>query len=85
MEQKILDGSVSAFAEGPSLESDDLDSNSPLLGTLTPKSRALDHVIEDAPLSANTHRCSGDVRKDISSTDTLQEWDHVSVIDAKST
>ncbi|KAJ5785418.1 uncharacterized protein N7503_010630 [Penicillium pulvis] len=85
MKQSILDGSVSAFAEAPSLESDDLDSNSPLLGTLTPKLRVLDHVIEDASLSANALRCSGDVQKDISSTDTLQEWDHVSVIDTKST
>ncbi|KAJ5537155.1 hypothetical protein N7513_010341 [Penicillium frequentans] len=85
MEQNILDGSVSAFAEAPSLESDDLDSNSALLGTFTPKLRALDHVVEDASLSANVPRCSGDVQKDISSTDTLQEWDHVSVIDTKST
>ncbi|KAJ5993460.1 hypothetical protein N7451_009184 [Penicillium sp. IBT 35674x] len=84
MEQKILDGSVSAFAEAHSLGSDDLDSNSPLLGTLAPELSALDHVIEDVSLSADVRRCSEGAQKEVSSTDTLQEWDHVSVVDTKS-
>ncbi|KAJ6096021.1 hypothetical protein N7486_006767 [Penicillium sp. IBT 16267x] len=77
MEQKILDGSVSAFAEPPSLDFDDGDSNVPLLGTLTPKLKTREHVIEDASPSTAIRQCSGGVQKDMSSTDTLQDWDHV--------
>lgn len=46
MEKKILDGSVSAFAEAPNLEVDDDESNVPLLGALTPSLKVCEDIIE---------------------------------------
>ncbi|KAJ5672092.1 hypothetical protein N7507_001219 [Penicillium longicatenatum] len=83
-EQKILDGSVSAFAESASLGIDDENNKVPLLRILTPKLKARENVIEDASPTTIIRRCSENAQKDISPTDeTLQEWDQVSVIGTK--
>ncbi|KAJ5918633.1 hypothetical protein N7466_010625 [Penicillium verhagenii] len=81
-EQNVLDGSVSAFAEPrPDLESVNKVRS---VRDVTPTVNDRGCVVESVSPDTVVHRCSEDVRKDVHSTDTLQEWDHVSVPDTKS-
>ncbi|KAJ5953360.1 hypothetical protein N7454_000256 [Penicillium verhagenii] len=81
-EQKVLDGSISAFSKpGPDLESVNKVRS---VGDVTPTVNDRGCVVESVSPDTVVHRCSEDVRKDVHSTDTLQEWDHVSVPDTKS-
>ncbi|KAJ5648088.1 hypothetical protein N7490_004460 [Penicillium lividum] len=84
LEQTILDSDLSEFTESPCLESGDVGGNvgSAVDATLTLKTGEVS--VANVSPSTIVHWGSGDDQKD-AVPDALQDWDHVSVTETKST